>query len=556
MSHVWGANGLAFEYPTPYRVENRFLIIRAGVLIVCALALFWLTGTDAPTPTLTMALNKIERGSTWPHVLAAFVLLVLAGVDLVRAARQRKLLLGSGQPGPLAPELPPHATGTSSGGEWLLSAINTGCFPEAQLEGSYRSILRRMAPQLAYAPAGLQVYLRVRVAQLMAAAGLALVLGAAWAVAPKSPGVPVVALWLGALLSALVAYSAWLADDAPGPATVVAVWVIGAVGSGLLLWVGGRIPQVGLLASAGLPRAAAMLLLCAGVVNLIALLAARAQAVNRPIIDAGPPGATAELSTTEARLASEVDNELIRRWTDGVPNRRFVRRFHSPEAGQGIVLEESQPTLPVSSRDRLPPLPWSSRLWLLLLLVLALLLSLGGGIVWISMASALIESADSPWAGAALAAVLIGVGGWCTRIGHLPAGRIEVRSTLNLFEFMARAEPVASEEVHQRQRLRVRVWGMSSYFFGGSLTNFGGRGLLRMTGDVAAAQRFVEHIGDYVYRSSPHAVGQDVKPAKLHQQAPLERDPVARAQARFCATCGTPRLQGARFCLHCGAPLR
>ena len=38
MSYVWGTQGIGFEYPTCYRIENRFLTLRAAALFLLILA--------------------------------------------------------------------------------------------------------------------------------------------------------------------------------------------------------------------------------------------------------------------------------------------------------------------------------------------------------------------------------------------------------------------------------------------------------------------------------------------------------------------------------------
>lgn len=560
MSVVWGATGVAFEYPTCYRVENRVLTLRAAVLLLAALALLWLTATDPPQ-SVAATLSRVERGSAWPHVTMAFFLMALAALDLIRVARQQRIRLGEGQPGPLAPELALQSSGTSSGGDWLKEAVESGKFAEPALRGHYERLLLALNRHIACASVDLQAYLRVRLAQVLFVAGLSGFLGLTWALFPASPALPAVALLAAVLLTAHVVYCAWIAEQAPGWKAELAVLVVTVIAVAGLIWLGPRLPQAPVLQGAELPRAVMLLFACVSLVEVLALFAARAQVDPLPSVGREGNRASAEFVAGVGRVVEEVDNELMRRWTEGVPNRRFIRRWPASGAEQGggheaLVLEETQPGLPAKDRERLPPQPWRRSAWLLALVVAGLLATMAGAVVWTRLAAALLESAASPWGSAAIAVVLVLVGGYAVRVGHFLWSRVEVESTLYLVELWAVAKDKEPAATTRRTRLLVRVEQIRSVFFLAATPRLGSRRPLRVSGDLPSAESFLRQVDYFVGRT-----GTAPDPRAKRSEADVAEPPVTPRKlsgqwaARFCVACGTPRPEIARFCLHCGAPL-
>lgn len=555
MSVVWGATGLAFEYPTCYRVENRVLTLRAGVLLLAALALLWLTATDPPQ-SIAATLARVERGSAWPHVTMAFLLMALAAVDLIRVARQQRIRLGEGQPGPLAPELPLQSTGISSGGEWLKEALESGSFSEPPLRGNYGAALKAVSRHIACAPVDLQAYLRVRVAQLLFVVGLTVVLGISWMLFSTSPALPLVALLTATLLGAHVLYCAWIADEAPGWKAEVSMLVFTALAAAGLIWLGPRLPQVSALQLAELPRAVLLLLVCMVLVEVLALFAARTQVDALPSIGREGNQAAAEFDAGVTRVVEEVDNELMRRWTEGVPNRRFIRSWPTLEAELargGHALEETQPSLPAQARERLPAQPLGRSALLLVLGTSGLLATLAGAFLWTRLAAALLESAATPWGPAAIAVVLVLLGGYAARVGHFLWSRVEVESTLYLIEVGTVGKDKLNPPLGRGTWLRVRVEQIKSVFFLAARPRLGSRRPLRVVGDQPSAEKFLRQVDYFVGRT-----GTAPEPrAKQRHEAEAAPAPRTGAQwaSRFCVACGAPRPEMARFCLNCGAPL-
>lgn len=549
MSYVWGAQGPAFEYPTCYRIENRFLALRAAVLAALAMALLWLALSEPVAEPGAALLRKVERGASWPHVLMALLWLVLALVDGIRASRQRKLRLGEGQPASLIREVAHGVHGVSGGAAALLRELEGGSH---EVSESADSLLRSRSdrPRNHRDPSPRMQFMRLRGLHAAFAAGQLLILGALWLAGRASAGLGLAALLAVLVTLAWMGYAKWIASGPPGRWALVAGWLgTVALGGGVVL-LGHRVPHVQLLQGLAIPAAAAVLLAGLALCEALAALGGRA-------LDEVPEGKPAPMSPVlspgpvEPALAMrEVDAELVRRCVDGVPNRRYVRLPPGAGAVGGddvvllpTVLEESQPGLPRAHQDRLPSPPVRRMVMLLVLGGFGLLFTLSGGLLWVTMAYALVQDASMPWTPAVAGLGLLLLGGYVVRLGHFAWSRIQVESTLYAVDVSASG-------------LSVRVWRLRSVFFAAGEQVLGSRRLVKAVADPAAALNFVRRVLEFAGRTAGAPSGSASRASRESAgEAPAAARSAAAVLARFCPQCGTPLLQGARFCQQCGAGL-
>lgn len=562
MSYQWGQDGPAFEYPNCFRTENRVLTVRAAVLLVLSVVVYWVALAEPDLPRSVAVLpTQIKRGDPLPHVLMATLLLLLAALDLWTVARQRRVLLVPGQPASLTSELVRQNRGTSAGAAWLGTVLVSGRVPTPDLPGPYRRPLLKVAPHTAAGPRGVWAYLALRMSHLLWGVGLLLALALTWVVARQPPTLALAALFYGGAAAALVARSAWISGAAPSPLALGVALVFSTAVGLLLSWFGGGLPAIGRLAQVNLPVAVLVLLLCLLLIEGLALLAGRVR------VDVPPKGrykaapAQAELAADSDRVMQEVERELHRYWAEGIPNRRHAWQLSlADEAGGGdaafsaTVLEETQPLLPLDNRDGPPVAVGARRPWLLALQGLGLLLTLVGGALWVQLTLAHMENGASPWSTAAPALVLVVAGGYAARIGHLLWSRFEVDSTLLALEGRAETQ---GPPVH----LSWTVARARSVFYAAADHAVGSRTLLELTADEAAGRRSVQQVRAYAERApgaDPRPAGPVVapRPAAPAASAPQAAAAAApRTPARFCPACGVPVLAGARFCQACGTAL-
>lgn len=586
MAYRWRLDGPAFEFPTPYSTENRFLrwrgyaLIALAVLIVLVVLVFSHTETDKPLDVL----DKLpEPASVWPHLIAAALLVLWGVLDLLQASRQGVLLLAPGQPASLMAEVSREASGASAGMAWLTQALGRGVAQPPELGHPYLRWLRRLGPDLAAAPTTLHAYLRVRMSHLVLGSGLlALVL---LALAVPRPLVAVLTSLLAVLAGGVVVLRHVLYPDRHAlrplalPVIAALVLVLGAVPG----WFGDALPLAEKLQRLALPTGALVLLASVLLFELLGLQAARVH------IDLPRPGktghdeATASFDVSPVLLFREIDRELDRRWSEGVPNRRYAwmppKVDSAVEEGgfAGTVLEESQPQMLAEARgSRAAEDGVARRRWLLTLDVLGLAWTVLGGSLWVYAAWAHMQDSGAPWTSTAVGLACVLAGGYSLRVAHLLWSRIEVLSTITWLDlkgayFRLPVVPgVAEPAGWQRNEpavgvdeltLRSCVVQARSVFFAAGTYELGSRVLLGLTASPATAAVWTTLLQDFARKSeaSPAATTPAALAARAQARARRQAQPEAGGQprrpAKFCSACGTPVLAGARFCQQCGNTL-
>ena len=579
MSYRWTPEGPAFDFPSPYLTENRLLVLRAWLLAICAVAVvavvLLLVKGDADRPAVQLD-ELTEPPSMVPHLWAAAVLLLLAGLDWLQAHRRRSLVLVPGQPASLMSEIPREDSGQSPGVPGLLRVMGRGTAPSPALGGPYARWLAWMGPNLPAAPATLHAYLRLRFSHLLLGLALLLLLAGCTAVGlltDRSAGLSVAAVLLS-LVAMAVAMRHLLAPIKPAlsPAIVGACVVLAALGAAAAMALSSRIPLAALLPRLGLPAAAAVMLAGGLLFEWLGVRAAHRHL--RPPRAVQIPGAEATLSINgdPDQLMREVDMELHRRWTEGIPNRRYA--WVTPQiarATQGgeftaLVLEESQPLTPADGSG-VPAADVRGGLWWLSALAVAA--SAAGGLMWVALAVLQMTGSTSWVAGACgLACLAMGVHGM--RLAHVLWSRIELHSTLTWLEFKGSFSRPAGASAAARvddMRLHARVVQARSALYAAAPHHMGSRVLVAVADDPAASAQWTSLVADLA-RTVPATVAPrpPARPARVEPArgpAPGAAAPAPtpvraapqRPLARFCPACGTAVLNGARFCQHCGQVL-
>lgn len=603
MSYVWGSTGPGFEYPNSFRVENRFLMLRAATLWLTALVLFWLASAEPPTqayvpgttaaptaggtsafpplpglpgvpglpevsgaqaPVESMAgRGRILPGSAVPHILVGLFFLALGIIDVVTVMRQRVLRLAEGQPAGLAIDLPSHSTGASNSATALERLATTGKGGVPELKGRYRRLVLAMASGIALSPTTLQRYVRTHGALLIWMSGLTAAFGLLWVTGRQLPAFALTSLLFAAVSMAYVAYCAWISKEASSPAVLGSVAGFTMLAGAGLLFVPAGTPRLAQLQALSLPMAAGWTLLTLVACELLAVLAARKQVDRVRALDSAAAPARVALAHDSIRVHQEVDAELMRRWSEGIPNRRYVRKGPVEAAADGadvvlVAFEETQPLLPQPQADRPQRLASARWPWLVVSPVLGLFASVVGCLLWVRMADALMLDARAPWTWGATALILVLVGAYAIRAPHLLWSRFELVSNLVRVVLRAPAVPAGGRETLGLEVLALRA---RSVMFAAGEHLPGSRTLLALAADPAAAQRFCQQVEGFLSKAPPPmATPISASSGKrATATAPVVAQTAVRAAVsaapRFCPACGTPAVQHARFCAHCGNQL-
>ena len=580
MSYQWGSLGPAFEYPTCYRIENRFLTLRGSALLLFALALVWvaLAGSEAEQ-TGALLRDVTEPGSPVPYLVAATLVAILGVVNIAIAAGQQRLMLTPGQPASLAYEVQREATGVASGAPWLLQAFKAGAAAPLGLSGAWQGPLLALSAQVASAPRTLQAYLQLRVAHLLLGAGLLLLLALNWLVSSQPTAHTLAALLVAILSGAVVARSVLDREkDAPGPLFLGVVLGVGLAASLVMGFFSQSVPQVARLTQLQLPLAAAVLLGALVLIEGLGLWAGRSHLGTLPAAGTTVEELALDANADPGRVVQEIDLEMHRRWTEGIPNRRYIWQppIADPKTDGAKVtatlFEESQPLLVADARatDAAAHQARVRLLWLWALSLLGLSCTLAGGVLWVQLAYAHMQDVAAPWTGAGIGAVLVVAGGHALRVGHLLWSRFELESTLTWLEVQhcsgrglgaADAGTPGARALGYRAGdemvVRARVVRARSVFFAAAEHRMGSRALLGFVDDAVTARIWTQQVQGFAQKLA--TVPAYAAARRLPDAATAGRPGSAGAasaaapkMARFCTACGTPLLAAARFCQQCG----
>jgi hypothetical protein len=581
MIKPWGLVGPAFSYPTPYAAENRLLFWRGGVLLLLALGLSVLVSySPDPMSDAAAAWSGADRdpGSPWPVSLAAALFATLGVVNIVRASGQRRLLLEPGQPAPLTGVLLREASGSSPGAAWLRRALVNGAPEPLVVEGPWRGVLLRLAPELGHWPRPLQVHLARRLYHLLLCAGVFVLLAPVWLLA-DGVAAAVAALGLGVVVVGVIGASAILPGRPVGGPLALASWLL----LGLAVAVTGVVftpllpgqDFLKALVPLALPVALASLLWGLVLVEGFALLAGRAQLA---------PVAAGRIDIHECDLAPaaglrsfarELELELHRRWAEGVPSRRHAWQMPVVDgagaqgAFSGVVLEESHPVLPAAARER--PLAWpragSPEMWLAALGLLCLVWTPLGGAFWLWQGWTYLHDDRVFWTKAGVGLALVVAAGHALRASHLLWSRFEVDSTITWLELRGQwVRPAeAAEAGVQSHRARAAVAQARSVFYAAADHRLGSRTLRSLKGDAAAAGQWLQtlqRLAQTLAQSRMAAEEPRRYPARVpaktavpDAQASPPRPPSPPAAGRPCTVCSAAVPAAARFCPSCGSAM-
>lgn len=576
----WNEKGPVFEFPTPYGVENRFLLWRGRALLFlafCVVAVGVYGHKFLPDPPVPMFGPAWLRAPRWPHLITALVLALVGGYDLFCLRAQRLLQLSPGQPASLTGEVSREATGSSAGARALMQMLAGGPALGGPLMLDAR--WQRWLGRLSGGSSVLVRYLRARGLLALLVCGLAVVLAIGVLLFDRSAAQGGIALWVMVLGGHTVVRHLWKPErPTPPPMGVGALLVLALAGSVALGLLGDRVGALQSLAWLGLPLAALLLFSACLQAEWLAMRAALAHGAAAPQVGSMRHDVAGAWVGDMRRFMSDVDRELFRRWSEGIPSRRYTwqpPRFEAPGGNlSALVLEESQPSPPPASgpiaRSEAAPAP----VLLQSLYVLGLVLAVVAGLFWVWQGYTLYVDHSAGWEPTPLGLASLLASVYAMRLAHTLCSRTEVHSTITWLELEGSytcppadpkertptGAPVLPPVTVESMTLRASVVQVRSVFYAEAPAMPGGRVLLELKDDVALARTWGQLAADGArggMEAAPPALAAAAPaapaPARVRPQPQRAPDPTPpRRPPRFCSACGTPVLSGARFCQHCG----
>jgi hypothetical protein len=237
-----------------------------------------------------------------------------------------------------------------------------------------------------------------------------------------------------------------------------------------------------------------------------------------------------------------------------------------------IVLEESQPSPPLTNGPLAKTMQKPAPLLLLSLYALAWLLAVAAGLLWLWLGYSLYIDARAGWEPAAAGLTCLLASVYAARVAHTLCSRTEVHSTLTWLELEGRyscppadprqrtptGDPVLPPVSVHSMTLKACSAQVRSIFYAEAAGMLGGRVVLEVVDDPQLARSWGQLAaaatrgGIETATAARTGPGAPV-PRKARPQRAIDPDPPpARRPPRFCSACGTQVLSGERFCQHCG----
>jgi hypothetical protein len=616
MSYEYSSDQAKLDFPNPYRVENMLWAARAGILLVCAIALLLLARKHLAAQAM---------GSFVIPVALGVGLFVLAAWNFVRIAQQLRVFFGRGQPVGLAPELDSDKVGLSDSAKALMQTVRQGTLEFEIPSGALNGVLYSLVKHLITAPAYIQNVLQNRFSNLASYGFLLIIMLVAMMFVWDSP----VLGWVGGFFLCLVVFMAVKPVSGSGVQArvsfnltqIVGLTVAAILGPVALSFLQNRLPD---LSWASFGAQAFVILLALALIEGVFFVAVQKHIDPPPPVSKVDTQDSVSFNSDPNLLMQEIDREMQRNWAHRIPNRRYARVLPhialTERAGnfKGLVVEETQPLAP----SAFTKMDWSvvkaypRFYWLMLIDALGVALTLVGALALVIFAVQFDPMQEwKPVMGfATLGLSLVAVGGYAFRSAHTLWGRFDFESKLTWVEMegsFVRSKIDLGNRLQDRvfterdvinvENMTLRVWvtQLRSVVFGhqsnGSATRRIITGMLGLPADAeymknlitqfAAAQSIVvapssaEDAKRMVAIGAMNQLGaaggaqaalpqgavaemllqsaQPVSTAVATEPMPSANEPSAPSvkAACFCSACGTKNTGDAAFCESCGAGL-
>lgn len=594
MAYEYGSSAQRLDFPNPFRVENVFGFIAAGILVGGGLfAIFQGRGS----------LGSHLNGWALAPIIVGVAMLA-AGIRHAAIALSRlRFFFGRGKPAGLAGELAENAVGELAGAAALKASMRGGAISFDEPTGALNGLLYSMVRPLIWAPQQIQW-----VAQRQFRTGLTLLvvlLGLLVSIVGASDAKDMI--WLGLFF---FIYTAALllkplergaqASTSMGSGGLIALVLMAILAPVLIHYVSSALPGLG---GVNLSGQALFLLLCALASVLVFFIAVLRQMVAPPQTTMACELATITMNAPPNQLLVELDRDMQRSWVEQIPNRRYARYIPQTPGPSGSfhgeLLEETQPM----PREDMRKISLAHALsepryrWLTVLSALGVLYTLVGAMALLLFTHQVVIAQIEPaiWKDLCFAGGMFSLALFCLRAGHILWERFDFVSQMTWVELdgnFQRSHTAIGAQFTDRVRtekdvvtvndMTLRVWvaEVDSVTFGNDdpvrrivglrgLTDRAGALRAHLAGfaneqssvDMPTSQRDVEKIaalgalnqlGGSAEASAAllKALGATAKP---DTDAPTAL--TGTATRLFCSACGAPTPADARYCASCGRPL-
>jgi len=588
MPYEYGSSAQGLDFPNPFRVENVFRFIAAGILIGCGVYAIFLGRNSLGAHLDGWALTPVIAGVA---MLAAGIKHAATGLSRLR------FYFGRGKPLGLAGELADDKVGEGTGAAALKASMRGGAISVEEPTGALNGLLYSIVRALIWAPQRIQW-----VAQRQFQTGLTLLIvllgllvsmiGAADAKDSAWLGL-FFFVYTGALLLKPLEGGAQ-AHTSMGSRGLIVLVLVAILAPVLIHYISPALPGLGGVDLSGL----ALLLACAVAAVLVFFVAVLRQMLDRPQTTMACELATVSMNAPPNQLLVELDREMQRGWVEQIPNRRYARRLPQTSGASGDfsgeLLEETQPM----PREDMRAVSFAHALaepryrWLTVLSALGSAYTLVGAIVLLLFIGKIDAHQIEPsiWKYLCLAGGMFSLALFCLRAGHILWARFDFVSRLNWVEIdgtFQRSSTAIGAQFTDRVRtekeiisvndMTLRVWvaEVDSVTFGSDSERriVGLRGRPDLAGALRAQlEGFATDQSSIDMPGSRRDVEKIAAMGALNQLGGSSAIPPAEAGRALgdspaastlragmtspeCPNCHHRTARGARFCAQCGTAL-
>lgn len=578
MSYDYSSAGKTLELPNPYKVQNSFLLLSGGVLIVAGV------------------LPLIEgRATLAPIPLAIGIALLFAGFFVVgMAAKRLRFFFGRGRPQSLAPEVPPTVDRDSQEANQIKQLLREGALRYPEPIGAIDNVLYHWTPKLITAPLAVQEEARIAFFNMCAMVTATFSFLVAWMVFGTEASRPLLsiayfAFGLFFLLTPFIRTGRARLDTK----TLVLLIAAAIVGPALVAIVSKSMPPMPF----SLASQTFMLLGSGTAAAALLLLAALQQVASPPPTQTSSEQLRLSLNVPPSMLMDELERRMQEQWTERIPNRRYARAtpviqpdVHSGPFN-GELLEETQPTpiknmVPSSVAQALTS---SHHRFLAGMDLYATVLTMVAAVCAVLFARSALAGEKLPLNLFGASSIFLAVAGFCFRSSARLWGRFDFQSFVTWVEMNGTYQTASvgtgnqltskiqtSNQIVRTESMTLRIWRarVESVVFGKD----GRRQITAMFSTDAEAKDLGRHLSEFgssrgslvapgsaedmnrlaALASAERAAGAPARPEEAAAlMAPAvgaiasAENPIHAAQ-KFCRHCGAKNLADARFCQGCG----
>lgn len=349
MSYEYGTGQQGLNYPNPYTIENKVILVRTIIFFIMALGLLGLA---------KIVLDKSEYVSLLVYLAIATGFLYLAITSAYRLSQQYQVYFGRGQPASLAVELPLDQHGTSESASKLKETIRQGALTIEPPTNPLSGFLYSHFPHLIIAPKDIRTiteHLFSNIIKLIIVGGLFLL---SWFFSLGGAATGWLGVYFFSITFFLIVKPLLHSGFSQVNLTLSSFWKIFAaslLAPIVLISLGDKLPDI---SGFHFGTQSIVILLCTLAGEVMSLYALKSHLYTPTGITTAYEQESISFNAPPSQLNLEIDRKLQQEWIATIPNRIYssiVPTIPNSDSGsfKGQIIQETQPMVPQALQEKL-----------------------------------------------------------------------------------------------------------------------------------------------------------------------------------------------------------